>query len=38
MIQQDLFAATTTQRTTGMPDIVRIIAEGSVAKIGGSQR
>lgn len=29
MIQQDLFAATTTQRATGMPDIVRIIAEHS---------
>ena len=28
MIQQDLFAATP-QRTTGMPDIVRIIAEHS---------
>lgn len=29
MIQQDLFAAATPQRTTGMPDIVRIIAEHS---------
>lgn len=29
MIQQDLFAAAAPQRTTGMPDIVRIIAEHS---------